>query len=559
MAVSKQALETAKQLQTRLEERERAKRDKLYLATEVLGYDFQPDVHEELFAQYVQFKPNTTYLLQCEQKDRLILWPRGHFKTTSVTVEIIQTILNNPDVRILIMQGTTKNTKEWLAEIKSHFMGEAPRSRLMQLFPEFCTGAKGAVARGNAESWTTPARVRKELRQATITVASPKSTKAGQHFDVGFFDDLVNDQNYLSPDVMDKVIKQFQLCIPLIEPGGYRYVTGTRYTFGDLYEKIIRQNADKPEGQKWVVSVKNCFTDDGKEVRFKQRTLKDGRVIGFTMQMLLEIQKDDPVMFACQYMNKPIHGATQLFSEELVLSTLLVNQDPKILGFHKALGIPETYPLPQDQVYQFLGPSIFIIDLASSKSAGRDHSVVICGKADNVGRAWVVDCRGDKWDPDQLAMNIIDMALRHRPTRILIEGTAAGKYAMWYIGMVARNKGVNLPLDLIPVNNQPDAKNFRIGAIVSAMKKKQIVFFNGLNRWDVIFKQFTEFDPRKDQHDDYPDTIGLLLQQFQQTNQPQQKPRHHIFAAMMQAEAVTSTLTGQSLPEGESLGSDFGC
>lgn len=553
----KQALGVVNEIQTKLEERERAKRDKLYLATQVLGYDFQPEVHAELFEQYVQFDGSKAYKLQSDIKSRMILWPRGHFKTTSITVEIIQTILNFPNIRIVIMQGGLSNTQAWLSEIKAHFLGTATGSRLMELFPEFCTGAKGKVSRGNAMSWTTPARTDGKLRQATITVASSKALTTGLHFDVGFFDDLVNQNNYRNPKLLEKVAEEFKMFIPLIDPGGYRYVTGTRYAFRDLYQKILELNKTQ---NTWTISIKNCWTDDGKGVRFPQFTNAKGEIHGFTRESLKEIEIEQGLeMFACQYLNQPVHGKLQIFSAELVNGCLLSAQDPKTLGFHQALGIPEIYPLPQEKVYELLGPSILVIDLASSKKSDRDHSVIFCGKADNYGRPFIVECRGDRWDSHTLAMNVIEMAMLHRPMRIMIEGTAAGKYAMDYIQLSARMQGVFLPLDLIPVNNQKDAKNFRISAIVAPMKKKQIIFFDNLARWSMIFEQFTQFDPNRDQHDDYPDTIGLLLEQFRTVTPPPKRPRHPMFSMMAAGTDITRTVTEERTPDGEGLGGDFCC
>jgi hypothetical protein len=80
--------------------------------------------------------------------------------------------------------------------------------------------------KASAEKFTTPARVRKQLQQATCTVASPKSIKTGQHYDAGFFDDLVNDGNYRNPELLAKVEEDFNMARPLVDPGCPRFVSG---------------------------------------------------------------------------------------------------------------------------------------------------------------------------------------------------------------------------------------------------------------------------------------------------------------------------------------------
>src|SRR5579859_7922017 len=246
-------LTAAEQAKQKVELRQRARTDKLFLAG-ILGYDFQADIHQDLFDQYIPFDnrplkqdlvttgadgkktviPAGTpkpYFDQHKIKDRLTLWSRGFFKTTSIVVEIVQTILNFPDVSIMLMQSTQKNTQQLLREVKGHFDGSNPNSKLDEVFPEFCRAKLGT-----AMAFTVPARQRVR-KDPTVFVASPKSVKAGLHPDVGFFDDLVTEINYRSPELMAKVIEDFGHFVPLINPGGYRYVTGARYTFGDLYER----------------------------------------------------------------------------------------------------------------------------------------------------------------------------------------------------------------------------------------------------------------------------------------------------------------------------------
>src|SRR6266436_680907 len=76
-------------VQQKIEERRKAKTDRLYLANEVLGYDFLPETHAELFEQYPQFKSDVPWASQFPVRDVLVLWPRGHFKTTAVMVVIV--------------------------------------------------------------------------------------------------------------------------------------------------------------------------------------------------------------------------------------------------------------------------------------------------------------------------------------------------------------------------------------------------------------------------------------------------------------------------------------
>jgi predicted phage terminase large subunit-like protein len=516
------------EVQEKLDKRDKARTDKLFLATGVLGYQFQEDVHSALFANYIAYDKSKPWREQSDIKDRLILWPRGFFKSTSIIVEIVQAILNFPDIRILIMQGSLPVTQNLLAEIKSHFTGIAPDSKLRELFPEFC-----ADVLGTKSAFTTPARVQLRLQQATVTVASPKSVKTGQHFDVLFADDLVNDQNYQSAKKLEKVAKEFRAMIPLVDPGGYRFVTGTRYAFGDLYEQIIRANDNK----QWTISEKDCWLEDRVTPRFNQRTLPDGRIVGITREQLLQIMREDPKMFASQYLNKPASTGNQIFTEERVLGAVVTEQSSPVLS-----------------------QAVLFIDLAASQQEGGDDSVILCGKTDHLSNTYIVDGIGGQWTTPVLAAQVIQMALKHRPLRIMIEKTAAAVYFVEYLKLLCQHQGLTLPLDFIKINNTKDAKFVRISSLDGHLRTKRLRFFVGLQCWDKMLEQFTQFPGR---HDDYPDTVALAVQSFGgqlSAVAPQTSSKHPILIRMEEQERRNEQ-HGFIKPQQEfvpdSMGSDF--
>ena len=461
------------------ERRNRCCTDKQYLS-EQLGYDFQPDTHKDLFANYLQIDPAKTLQSQSDIKNRMVLWSRGTYKTTSIVVEIVQLILNFPDIRILIMQDTVKNAMLLLDEVRKHFDGLHFKSKLPDIFPEFCQTEKKL---GTAYKFTVPARTATR-KESTVTVASPRSTKTGMHFEVGFFDDLVTAENYASSDQLRKTITDFSLYVPLIDPGGYRYVTGTRYTFGDLYEHILRQNV---ESKSWQISIRACWTikDGVKTLLFPQVTLPDGRLVGHTIEMLEKMQVEDPQMFAAQYLNQPIASDTQLFPDVLILSHVRSTLE---------VGFPS------------LGFKTLFVDLATGGT--NDDSVVLCGQQDCLGKMYVTDGVGSQWNVPNFALVVIDQALKHKPVKILLEKSAAGVVFAEYVKVVAMQRGLTLPLDFIKVDNQKNAKFIRISTVNGALKQGKLWFLAGLPCWNNMLEQFTTF-PRN-RHDDYPDTVSLM-------------------------------------------------
>ncbi len=466
--------------------KERLKTDKMALAR-VMGYDFQADVHTDLFETYIKFDASKPYFEQDKQKHRLILWSRAFYKTTSTIVEMVQTILNFPDVSIMIMQSTVGKSKELLGQVKSHFDGTNHHSRISEFFPEFCRDKMGT-----AMAFTVPNRKRSR-KDPTVFVASPRSSKAGLHPDVGFFDDLVTEQNYRNPELLKKTIEEFSHYTPLINNGGYFYVTGTRYAFGDLYEHIIRTNTDG----KWKITVKGCWQEDANGSRvggsnFPPRRLergpRAGETIGISLEELLSIQRDNPETFAAQYLNRPIAAGHQTFTEQLLLGAVV----------------------PKDTAAA-VGPAVLIVDLASSLNPDSDKRVVICCRSVN-GIPTITDIRSGRWTTLAIAENIIEMALKHRPLKVLIEGAAGAPYFIDYLKMVAKDKALVLNVETLKVSNQKGAKSLRISAVAGAIKTNRLKFLAGLTGWAELVEQFIQW-PRG-RHDDEIDTVSMAVQFF---------------------------------------------
>lgn len=510
------------------QQRNKAKFDPLYLS-ELLGYDFHLVAHGLELIQSVGpdvvesdklSEPNPLFDLS-EMKNRLVLWARGHFKTSAVVLKIVQLVLCYPDIRILLMQSTVKNSRGLLREVKSHFNGQNQMSKLPTLFPEFCNTD---TRMGTAEGFVSPARKRTHLKEWTVGVASPKSVKTGQHYDAMFADDLVNDQNFRSREQQEKTIEDFKNYTPLIEPGGYKTVTGTRYTFADLYGHIIREDAERRE---WDVNIKTCWIggDRTKGVLFPQTKAPDGRIIGFTTELLDRIKADDPAIFSCQYLNQPLIAGSQLFTEAMLMGACKL--------YH-----PEQYSI--------LGPATLFVDLGGHKR-DNDHSVVVCGRLDANAQMYVCDIRfGNKSQLD-LAHTIIEMALLHKPYTVQVEATAAGNYFIEYMKMVAASKGVVLAIMPLKVSNVKDAKDLRISAIEGVIRLKRLFFLIGLPGWSEIVEQFTQW-PRG-RHDDEIDTIGLMVQYYtQNVDLYSYRPVHSWFSYITQS-APTTPITEALMQE----------
>jgi hypothetical protein len=171
---------------------------------------------------------------------KLILLPRGHQKSTIITVAwVIQQLLIDPNVRIQIISATWKLSKDLLHQIK----GILQQSALKEIFGEFCT---------SQTRWTTEfidiGQRTLLTKDPTISTGGIDTGKTGSHCDLLVFDDPVSPENTTTADQINKVSESFRDCLPLLDPGGRIIVIGTRYAMNDLYGQILENESRSING-----------------------------------------------------------------------------------------------------------------------------------------------------------------------------------------------------------------------------------------------------------------------------------------------------------------------
>lgn len=184
-----------------------------------LGYkDLEWEVHAECVKT-----------LESEAKKKLIVMPRGSFKSTLGSVAYpIWRLLRDPNLTILLDSELYTNSKNLLREIKGHLIS----SRFVAVFGNL-SGSKwdeGEII------LATRTRNRKE---ASITVGGIGTTKVGQHYDLIIGDDYNSAQNSDSPEKCQKVIDHFKYNLNILNPGGEYLLIGTRYAELDVIGYVL--------------------------------------------------------------------------------------------------------------------------------------------------------------------------------------------------------------------------------------------------------------------------------------------------------------------------------
>lgn len=526
---------------------ERGKVDPMFLAVEVLGMDFQTNPHEGLFRCFLPQKLSTPLAdLDPVVKKRMILWPRGLFKTSAVRVKIIQLILNYPNCRILIGAASLALGKVQLEAVKRVF--EQPSDKFRELYPEFC-GKK----LGNTTRFTVPNRTDFSSPEETVTTSTASSVKAGSHYDFVFIDDLVNDQNYRNPVALEQCWQDYKDFGPLRDPAGYLFVTGTPYSFGDTYERIEESAREEMKLGRatWEISQRTCwseicstcgkteavhhdaaqyckFSGSGKKLLlFPQFRTSAGKVIGHTIEFLeSELREKGEDFFAMQYECRRLASGLQTFTDQLLDShTLYHFEKPMMESQLETLAAQIQLLMAQGKTFEQavelstakpgtgvipLGGWCFAIgDLSyPGDPRKRDKSVFYVIRVVNA-RLYVIACYSGKWKSSEVGDQVVNILLQHRPRQIWIEGFLGWEAYDTVIRMVATGRGIQaLPLEWIPLENQEGAKVVRIGSIQAWFARDKLYIFAGITDYQELRNNLTKF-PKLGRHDDHGDCLGL--------------------------------------------------
>lgn len=528
----------------------------------ILGMDFQEDPHSQLFAQYLQKQPGAGVVLsdlESQFKKTMILWPRGLFKTSSIIVEIVQLILNYPNIRICFLTGGDQLAKRQCARVKRVF--EKPTKRFRTLFPEFCivsvrnkkiaefdkdgmpderAWSDQPAKLGTLHEFTVPCRTNETFAEPTFAISTARSVKAGSHFDVIIIDDLVNEQNYRSPKALEKCYNDYIDICPLLEPSGFIFMTGTRYSFGDTYQRIQELAADeeKRAGRTiwkfsirdcWSMGCQNCVHTDvyhdyplnvveppckmckcpgfkargNKDVLFPQTRTHDGRSIGHTLEFLEMTKRElGPEFFANQYENKPIATESQTFTETLIGGQTLFRED-QLPAYGQSI-------------------TIGVGDLAYVGQEGRDYSVIFICRIFQ-GQIFVIDCFFGNWDSNAVAENTVAALLKHRPSIFYFEKFNGWESYNNVITAYASTHGLlKVPIQWEKGSQANNAKLIRIGAVKGPLASKRLWLYGNMPGYQTAVNQLVKW-PKLGRHDDFADCLGMVVAAptgYEQVNPP---------------------------------------
>ena len=294
-------------------------------ARKVLGYT--------LLKKY----PHRQWCNELDKRHPRSLWlePRYTYKSSVFTKTYpIWRLLENPNLRILIVNATAENAEAFLSEIVGHLLRN---KRLLELHQSIHHLPPLDPRAAKTKSFILNTRTQ-NFSEPSIGTVGALGNLVSSHYDLIIVDDLCNEDDRESPSIRGKKKRWFKDLVSVLSPDGELVIVGTHWHFDDVYSYIKNElNPQLPDYAKYYVQSESCFLDDDTTPRFPN-------ILSAEKLSNLKIEKDI-IQFSCQYLNRPIPTEHQIFKLELMhkISKAEINlQKAEAYGFcDPALGVSD--------------------------------------------------------------------------------------------------------------------------------------------------------------------------------------------------------------------------
>ncbi len=461
--------------------------------------------HREMCGFFIKKNPNESISNQSRIKDRLIMCPRGSFKSSIDEADCVQWMIAFPDIRIALLTATEDLGTAFVEKVKSFFLIDLdedgkllkPFTKFQLLFPEHILPAK---KKGAADRFITPAR-KKYNKEPSLWAISLKAATSGLHFEVGKYDDCVSNSNSgpgTSQDQRESVRQQIDLARSLIDPIGYHDNIGTPYDEQDAY---AHQQSHAIAGTLQVMiraawklkktAIKKQETELGEHdynlffpwyVKSDSGEITPWQTYGF----LRGKQHTDLKIFCCQYLCNPATSRLVNFTEDLIRSHIT-----------QAEGLPLLYR------------AFSAWDLAYSDEKGRDYTVGVVGWIDDQNRLFIMDIIRKRFSKGDHPPQIAKMAAKWRVEKIGIEDSPGANFLENDIRRkLAENAYADCTIEFFPVDATKGAKNTRAELLETLLKNDSLWFSSEIGIMGQVIEEFKNFKPSSKRKDDVIDAIA---------------------------------------------------
>ena len=424
---------------------ERAK-ESLRVFTNRLGYNNAP-FHQEWY-HYLQhdFSPLKTH--PDAAKKFLLLWPRGHAKTESTSINYTSWMAGRyRDIHINLVTKTASLAEEILTALITRFESD---EKYKDVF--------GSLKPSRPKKWTSREIIvdRDEIsKNPTLKATGLMGPITGGRSDLIVCDDIIDEENVRTRLQLEKVSTWFnKVLYPTLYPWGGIIVIGTRWSYADIYAELL---------EKWPHDIKQAIDNDGNALwptywpvsRLDERRNEIGTIF-----------------FNCQYQNDPTGMEGALLPA-------------------KYLHPYETDPPANLMRYAAIDPALGEGDLQAVATMGHDRVTK---------QGYLLDVWAEKLTFPMFLKKVRDLHLTHKYAKIFVESNAFQK-VLTFVPELRQG------LPIVPSVTDRD-KERRFIAMSSHFEAKRVLVNPLLLRRGEFWHEWVQF-PRG-QYDDALDAVEIV-------------------------------------------------
>lgn len=414
------------------------------------------------------------FVMDDKSRKKLILVPRGHLKSTLVTVGYsLLRIAKNPSVRILIANATYDMACAFVSQIKKHL---STNPNFKDIFGDLAT---------NADKWsenmiTVPAETSFAKREATVTAYGIGGNLVSQHYDLIIMDDLVNRDMINTPEQIQKTILFYKDALDLLEPNGKMIIIGTRWHQADLYGWIMDKENSEQVWKNFEVFFRKAYTgnlETGEDFQavFPQK---------FTREYLQNLKMEKgPYEFNTQYQNEVINREDAKFKEDWF--QVVLEDELKWRNI---------------QYYTMVDPAIGQLKTS-------DKTAIVTIGVDEFNNWFVRNIIYGRMLPNEIIANIFANWEVYHPRKVGVEMVAFQKSLRYALTDEMRRRNIFLPLEELKASS---SKRERIDGLIPRYANNSIFHLQTCPYRDILEEELLWYPNGK--HDDIIDALAYGLQ-----------------------------------------------
>jgi phage terminase large subunit-like protein len=483
-------------------------------------------------ADYKMFEDFANSLDGIDLKKRLLLVPRGGFKSSIDIADCVQWIISFSEVTILILTGVYGLAKDFVGELTGHFtleeVGQDAKGHPKYGPKKLIDETKSAFQVLFAEHMITPKDVRDTEfqtpasllrdKEPTVMAASIEQNLSGWHFGIMKLDDVVTNENSGTITRLEAVNHQVDVNRAMLHPYGFFDLIGTWYDESDVYGLCIKneERFAEEEGLQHAVQgsvfegyfnsnvtmkiyLRSAWipTPEAKKLGKIDSEMKEEDYILWFPERLpykfLALEKrTSPEGFAIKYENNPRKVHQVKFPRELLLRRTI-----------PANAVPQT------------GLIVSAVDTAYSVKNWADYTVMVTALIYG-GCFYIIDVLRGRYNEFELPAVLAATGYKWKPKRIAIEDSVGVRWFSRELRREMDKLQISIPVEYVSLGLGTKAKSKELKAkpVVRLLGDERMFFSNICSGLDELYKELENFGTASGTHDDVVSALSILVDQF---------------------------------------------